>query len=42
MNEDLRSGFTDIHRVFSSGSLMPPLVTMGAAASLRVYRQWQQ
>ena len=36
------SPFADYHVAFATGAYMPPLVTAGVAACLRVYRQWQQ
>jgi len=32
----------DFHNVFATGSIMPLMVTVGAAACLRMYRQWHQ
>ena len=32
----------DFHNAFAPGASMPLLVTVGAAACLRLYRQWQQ
>lgn len=36
------SSFSDYHIVFATGAHMPLLLTAGAAACLRVYRQWHQ
>ncbi|MDB5235753.1 MAG: hypothetical protein JWR44_2746 [Hymenobacter sp.] len=41
-NADVTTEFHDLHNAFATGSVIPPMFTMGAAASLRVYRQWRQ
>ena len=41
-NAHVTTEFHDLHNVFATGSILPPMFTMGAAASLRVYREWRQ
>lgn len=36
------SPFSDYHVVMATGAYMPPLLVAGAAACLRVFRQWRQ